>query len=1403
MANNSISRTGTFTSSGSAGGSGTYDYSVPSSSSSGYAGIDYYSNDDLKNASIFTDIDNKISITFSEEVDNTSVTVFTNDAELPLDFQNKKGTVGLTHIVNPLEGAVGDDNNLKALKLTSSPKDISGDDSGSTANQEIVEMSSIPSTQDDITYVFEPKANLSSNTTYFLRMDPSSVLDATGAGISYTTEKGFVTDNTHSLITTGDYYDGFSIQVEKVDILSTEKEPNADGVTGPQPDSLTLYRSNETVSTATKLNILSIEGTVLTYQLDSTSYKMNVAYTATNPIIITNINHGLEDDDKIEIYDVVSGDVVRKGAYTITELTSDTFSIPVDGTGSDAGRLNYYRNVNKNDLFKWGETENEDNYGVRKKALSTPKKKNRSITNLLDAKFVTKATSVGLDDGTTSGRSGKIIKTESEVISYVAVNSLDKITTSAFVNNSIVDISTSTNDIRFHIKANTSPDHNVHPFHSSAPKVVSTFPEEGESFPRKLTITQIARRGHRAIVSTNQPHNLFKDDFIKIVDSTQDIYNKTTKVLLVSTSNTFQYDLGASSDFSNVQSPAPGKPKLQISTDDGDNYSERYNSIFVNFSQSMNTSTITVANNTHLISADGTSAVFDGQDSASSTIHLSDDGFETIENCVSITASAGNSVFAIVPETLKARHIYNIKVKTDIQDLGQTNTLYEFITTEGITTGQKVINPQTGQETVYSKDEDPPKIKKISLATHVLESSSLSEITSPDSYQSLVINPGAITVQFSEGMKINSVTTATSNTNPTGTVMMSCDDFNTVVQMTSTSPVVSTTDEDNDTFTFTPAANLSANAVYTIKILKDVTDDSPEENRMIQDNVSSIKVLVVNTGPSYSADHYTPGEIISGTRILTIKANTGTPTTGLTAGDTFLGLTSKGKGKVLDFTTDSGAITSIRYTELTGNDGSIRPLSPGEVCKVSDTVNFTIDNVAITDPPEGNVVSFTVSGSTPPGTKLIYRDNKTDNDFETAHSSNSERIVGRTSNGYAFGHSSTSYPIVGPGLKTATTGLVANVFFSDGSSITFNGSGLNDLTFSGASVLTYRVKIDATGTPDTFTWSDDGGSSWEATGVAITGSAQELNNGVTVTFAATTGHTATDYWDITTLVSPVDGNLTGIDERSNLTVTFNQTMNVESINFNAVDSVVRDSYNILLSYDSNFQNTIPLSPTFTSSNNDTVFEFQPKILSNTNLQLTQNKNLYAKVTQTVKNKGDQNLASVFSPSNYANTTTAVDFKPINASVIGDDGNEVFLGMGTSSSMPNQSSGISRRSTITLHFNEVPQCLGTAGSDHGFDGPLDGTGAVIELADDSSFDGEDLFELGRRPDLIRVGEFGTSFTFALVPDTASMNPLEASTQYFLRVKTLAGGETDNDPRSEGGKSITGADEYYFNSFTTTS
>jgi hypothetical protein len=78
--------------------------------------------------------------------------------------------------------------------------------------------------------------------------------------------------------------------------------------------------------------------------------------------------------------------------------------------------------------------------------------------------------------------------------------------------------------------------------------------------------------------------------------------------------------------------------------------------------------------------------------------------------------------------------------------------------------------------------------------------------------------------------------------------------------------------------------------------------------------------------------------------------------------------------------------------------------------------------------------------------------------------------------------------------------------------ITFSGSGADDMslsgTFSGNSSDAYVITIDAEGTPDTFTWTVNGGGG--ATGVAITGSAQLLQEGVSVTFVGTDNHTNTE-----------------------------------------------------------------------------------------------------------------------------------------------------------------------------------------------------------------------------------------------------------------------------------------------------
>ena len=91
---------------------------------------------------------------------------------------------------------------------------------------------------------------------------------------------------------------------------------------------------------------------------------------------------------------------------------------------------------------------------------------------------------------------------------------------------------------------------------------------------------------------------------------------------------------------------------------------------------------------------------------------------------------------------------------------------------------------------------------------------------------------------------------------------------------------------------------------------------------------------------------------------------------------------------------------------------------------------------------------------------------------------------------------------------------------------TFTGTGLDDGTlvghFNGTASKTFYVKIDGTGTPDTFSWSDDNFATTEATGVAITGSEQTLADGVKIEFNATTGHTLNDVWSGAAAPSNVD-----------------------------------------------------------------------------------------------------------------------------------------------------------------------------------------------------------------------------------------------------------------------------------------
>jgi hypothetical protein len=118
----------------------------------------------------------------------------------------------------------------------------------------------------------------------------------------------------------------------------------------------------------------------------------------------------------------------------------------------------------------------------------------------------------------------------------------------------------------------------------------------------------------------------------------------------------------------------------------------------------------------------------------------------------------------------------------------------------------------------------------------------------------------------------------------------------------------------------------------------------------------------------------------------------------------------------------------------------------------------------------------------------------------------------------------------------------------------FTGSGLNDMlqnggygNYTGTVFGKYEVTIDATGIPDTFKWRVNGGA--YTSGVAITGAAQALSLGVTVTFTATTGHTLNDTWTFYAFPANTKYLITGGVTGGNLKMFFLPDGTSEALSF--------------------------------------------------------------------------------------------------------------------------------------------------------------------------------------------------------------------------------------------------------------
>lgn len=116
----------------------------------------------------------------------------------------------------------------------------------------------------------------------------------------------------------------------------------------------------------------------------------------------------------------------------------------------------------------------------------------------------------------------------------------------------------------------------------------------------------------------------------------------------------------------------------------------------------------------------------------------------------------------------------------------------------------------------------------------------------------------------------------------------------------------------------------------------------------------------------------------------------------------------------------------------------------------------------------------------------------------------------------------TGYPfklIIVHRLKESPLNYNPDYPSADGTGVMTTGSGIDDITgnisgYTGTTAALFEVMLYAAGPIDSIKWRKNGGD-WSGN-TPVTGAAQDMSDGVTFAFAATTGHDLNDIWSIHT-----------------------------------------------------------------------------------------------------------------------------------------------------------------------------------------------------------------------------------------------------------------------------------------------
>lgn len=147
--------------------------------------------------------------------------------------------------------------------------------------------------------------------------------------------------------------------------------------------------------------------------------------------------------------------------------------------------------------------------------------------------------------------------------------------------------------------------------------------------------------------------------------------------------------------------------------------------------------------------------------------------------------------------------------------------------------------------------------------------------------------------------------------------------------------------------------------------------------------------------------------------------------------------------------------------------------------------------------------------------------------------------------------------------------------------------------FTGVADHNYYVQVVATGTPDKFQWQRDDVLPGAWTGpVNMTGGGQTLSDGVTITFAATTGHTAGSTWAIDAVaVGPTTG-----------AATLNQ-LSAKVPDGSSFSAFVVGSTVNLNSYGNKTQNIVQIPSVLATASGQTFLTIRNQLLPNNYVQI--------------------------------------------------------------------------------------------------------------------------------------------------------------------------------------------------------